>query len=533
MSDFLSNFSKENYDGKKNLGSGKSDSKAVDEGTQAISKAETDDAKANKQPQHVKNDEWDSNRQTRRLVAEKALSSQSSRKQVSTVSRFQEEETEYDPTYRKRRIRKWLLIGVIAFIACLSGLFGYYQLTHVTVPKFENKAVSVARSWGTENGVKIQAEQAYAFKTEVNDIIRQSVKAGEKLKKGSILTVTVSLGPDPKELIDLPDFATMTVDDARKWVTANKAENVAILQNFDNKVEDGGFLKIEPATKEQDLDAYKREDRVNVYFSKGIETFEKNIEVPDFTNKPETEVKEWAKTNGVKLATEKVFSDSVEASNVIEQETTKGTKIAKNDTVKLTVSKGKAIKVPDFSQYTVEQAQGLEGGLPKIIKQVYSDYVGYGHFISQSVEAGKEYAEGDDLPNVTVTYSQGKPYIKDLRGGTTEGDLPKLFFDDFQSMGADIGYSVYYVDSAEAKGTVVEMSRYGEFLPLSATIYIGISLGNLKEAAEAPVIPETSSSDGNVTTDPVTDDTEVNEAADDSTTSTSGSIAEPETAVLK
>ena len=67
-----------------------------------------------------------------------------------------------------------------------------------------------------------------------------------------------------------------------------------------------------------------------------------------------------------------------------------------------------------------------------------------------------------------------------------------MFFDEYKSKGASVYYDVYYVDSAEPKGTVVEMSRYGEFIPLEVSITIGISRGNLQGETESlPVSPET------------------------------------------
>ena len=65
----------------------------------------------------------------------------------------------------------------------------------------------------------------------------------------------------------------------------------------------------------------------------------------------------------------------------------------------------------------------------------------------------------------------------------------KLFFDEYESKGANIYYSIYYVDSAEPKGTVVEMSTYGQFIPLESTIWIGISKGNL--TTSLPDVPDT------------------------------------------
>ena len=64
--------------------------------------------------------------------------------------------------------------------------------------------------------------------------------------------------------------------------------------------------------------------------------------------------------------------------------------------------------------------------------------------------------------------------------------MPKLFFDEYKSKGANVYYEIYYVDSAEPKGTVVEMSRYGEFIPLETWITIGISRGNLQGSTQTP-----------------------------------------------
>ena len=69
--------------------------------------------------------------------------------------------------------------------------------------------------------------------------------------------------------------------------------------------------------------------------------------------------------------------------------------------------------------------RGLESKIPIQVKTVYSDQIGYGNFISQSEEAGKEYSDSDTLPTVKVVYSLGQPYLKDIRHQATEGDLPK------------------------------------------------------------------------------------------------------------
>ncbi|MFD1899802.1 PASTA domain-containing protein [Enterococcus termitis] len=211
--------------------------------------------------------------------------------------------------------------------------------------------------------------------------------------------------------------------------------------------------------------------------------FEKNISMPDFAGKTKEEATEWAKKNEITLKTEEADSDKIEAGKVISQSVSKETKVAKRDSMTITVSTGKAMIVPDFSQFTAEEAEGKAEGLQVQVKQLYNNTVPYGRFISQSVESGRKFTEKDDKPVIQVVYSSGKPYIKDLRDSTLEGDLQKIFYDEYQSKGANISYQVYYVDSTVTKGTVVKMSNYNEFVPIDSVIQIGISKGNLKPEA--------------------------------------------------
>lgn len=493
MSDFLSNFTNDQYDGKKK-------------------------EPAEKKPAHVEEESAEKPSETEKQNASKKTSAEPtpsrSRRQEQTkekeapISRYQTEETEFDPTFKKRQRKKIGIIAAIVVIVIALGSFTYYQLSHVKVPDFTGKEISEARSWGTEEGVRIEAKQVYDFDTDVNHVISQDVAADKKIKKGKTLTLKSSLGADPEETISLPDFSTLDKDAAQDWIDENKAENVSLVEAFDAKIEKGSFIKQETANKELDLTQYKRKDRMTVYYSKGAETFEKNIEVPSFVGKANSEVTDWAKKNEVKIKTVKDYSDSVAKENVISQETEKGTKIAKNDELVIHLSKGKALVVPDYSLYTMEQATSIaDNKIPVVIKNLYSADYSYGQFISQSVEAGKQFDEDADLPTVEVVYSQGQPYLKDLRGSVTEGDLPKLFFDEYQSKGAQVYYSVYYVDSSQPKGTVVEMSCYGQFIAMETTIYIGISLGNLEGTPVGdPTAGVSDESDAAIINQPVTEE---------------------------
>lgn len=147
----------------------------------------------------------------------------------------------------------------------------------------------------------------------------------------------------------------------------------------------------------------------------------------------------------------------------------------------VTVSLGKGFIVPNFSDYSLEDASTALEGLQIQAKGIYTENFPYGQLVSQSIEAGKVLSAKDDL-TIKVLYSLGRPYMKDLRGTMVEGGLQKYFHDEFQSKGVNVHYVIRQVDSNQPKGTVVGMSHFSEYIPLNLTVPIDISLGNLGSA---------------------------------------------------
>ncbi|MEI5991055.1 PASTA domain-containing protein [Enterococcus crotali] len=471
MSDFLSNFNKSNYDSTKE--------KKLQEGSE---KEEATKQEATASSSNEPQTRIGPVNMADRKVDSFSASSEAEQPTTSQTRRSQsEDETEIDPTYHKKRKQKILLISIGSFAALCILYFGYYQMTHVELPDFAGKDLAEARTWATDNKVKLKVDQTYSDKVEANKIISQKVKKGSKIKKGAELTVEASTGADPEEKLTLPDFMAMKKSEAEKWIKDNKAENISLIDEYSDTLEKGKAARFEIVNKEVTKENYKRKDKANMYYSKGKETYEKNISVPDFTKKMKTEVESWAKTNDIKVTYEEASSAEIPVESIISQSIAKDQKVAKKDSLTVTVSLGKGFIVPNFADYTQEEAGSAVEGLTIQAKSVFTNNVPYGQLISQSVEAGTQLTSKDDL-KVKVYYSAGQPYLKDLRGNTLEGDLQKQFYEEFQSKGANIQYTVRYVDSAEPKGTVVGMSAYNLYVPLDYTVALDISLGNLEGA---------------------------------------------------
>ncbi|MGM0213690.1 PASTA domain-containing protein [Enterococcus sp. AZ109] len=389
--------------------------------------------------------------------------------------------TEVDESYqgKQQRKKRRVIFGVIALtILCLVV---YYQISHVKMPNFTDKELSEARVWATENKLQVETKQEYSLEKSANTVLKQSVKAGSRVKKGATIRLTTSKGPDPEQQIKLPDFSAMSKQEAENWIDKNQATNLSLIEEYSDEVEKNHYLRFEIANAEVTQQNYRRKDAAKVFYSKGKETYKKDITVPDFVRKTRGEVETWARNNEIAMTYEESTSNDIPADGIISQSIATNEKIAKKDAMTVVVSLGKGFPVPNFAEYSLEDAANAVEGVQVQAKGVYTNDLPYGQLVSQSVAAGTVLNAKDDL-RVQVLYSLGQPYLKDLRGTTVEGDLQKYFYEEFQSKGANINYVIRHVDSDQPKGTVIGMSTHSVYLPLEYTVSIDISLGNLGSA---------------------------------------------------
>ncbi len=486
MSDFLSKFSGSKYD--KLL---EEDKLLKEEKVEKTRNSKPYLAKEREAPTRPEPSEVTEELSSEPIAAESAPSelSRASRKDPKQGRRDDfVEETEIDPHYKTKRKRKIALISGAAILTFCLIFFIVYQVTHVKLPDFKGKTITEVREWTSENKIELKIEQDYSKTHDVNTIVSQDISAGKKIAKGSELKVVSSLGADPEEVLALPDFSTMSVKESQKWLEDNKADNLKLVQEYNDTVEQGAYIKLDIANSIPASD-YKRGDKATLYYSRGQEILEANIDVPDFTGKAKSDVETWAKTNSIDVTYVEKASSTVPNEQVMGQSVAPGQKVAKKSTMEISISAGKGTAVPDFNNITMSQASSVSG-LTVLVRQVYSE-LPYGKLISQSQEAGTELTEKDDQ-NIEVVYSAGVPYLRDLRG-KNESELQHYFYEEFRSKGAEIYYTSYYVDSSEPRGTVIKQSAYETKLPLNYTVNLGISNGVWYTGSSAPANSTTSS----------------------------------------
>ncbi|MDQ0255968.1 serine/threonine-protein kinase [Evansella vedderi] len=472
MSDFLSNFNKDKYnqfmnerEKEKTSNNDKNKSERQEEELEIAGESETDQTSVKEQ-----------------IFEGSTNSSKANVAAKSIVNRHMEsvEEMEIDPEYKKKRRRTIIYLITGGVLALFLLFLLYYQAVHVIMEDFVGQPISDARAWANENGLEVELLHETSMEYDVNQIISQSTLEGTRVRKGETITLIGSTGPDLDERIVLPNFEEMSLYEVETWIASEKAENIQIITEYSDEVEEGNFIRLAIRDSNVNEEEYRRRDRAIVYYSRGKETFERNITVPDFVGKPRHEVEQWAENNEIEMTYTEKDSNNVEAGMIISQ-SIRDEKLAKRDKMEVVVSLGKAIIVPDFSELTMEEAMNYTG-LNVMMQQRFHGNVPYGGLISQSIKAGTKLIEGDNM-DIKVVYSEGQPFLRDYRG-LLEGELPRLFYEDYRSKGANVHYKVKYVEAPEVKGTVVSMSNFNEFVPMDYQVEIRVS--NNKKGNSSP-----------------------------------------------
>ncbi len=470
MSDFLKKFSKGNYQQKNRDKSAKRGRAAgIDEQEQngSAGKGSAENGSAGKGPAEKGSD-------SSAGFAPGGAESQD----TGIPADARDELYEKDPDSDKRKIIRIVLSVLAAVVLLLGSGALYYYINTVRVPDFVGDSYEKVRVWGIQNNVHIEQAEDFSPDYDRGLVLFQSPEPGEALFKGRgvSIKIIVSKGADPAEVIPLPDFTGMNIRGIEQWITDNRAENVSIVREYDDEVPANAFIRREFRDMTVTDDTYRRADRMIITVSRGAEEIKKDIEVPDFTGKPETEAAEWASAKEVKLETEQSYSDTEPEGHVIRQSIEPETRIAKNEELTITVSKGQAVYAPCFAGMSREEAEtkaSLEN-VNIIGMEEYHHFARVGELISQSVPPGEILTAEQNT--IILHYSLGLPFIPDL-SGQTEQDIIQLFA-DMNSKKAGISYWFEYVsDGHTPKGTALFNTRANTRVPIGSQVTVTISTG--------------------------------------------------------
>ncbi|MEU4352614.1 Stk1 family PASTA domain-containing Ser/Thr kinase [Streptomyces sp. NPDC023838] len=284
------------------------------------------------------------------------------------------------------------LIAVVAAVLLVLGVGAgvWYinsgQFTHV--PAVIGQSESAAKKRLTDAGLSVKkVERRYSDTVKRGTVIQTDPETGARVRGNASVTVVVSSGP---EMVKVPDVGGKPLDDAKKALADAGLTPGAVTEEFNEDTDQGSVISTDPAAG-----APRRADTaVALVVSKGAP-----VEVPGVVGDSVEDATSALKDEGleVQIASEQVNSPQ-EAGSIAAQSAAEGSRLAKGDTVTLTVSKGpRMITVP---KVTGEKADDAQKDLEKAGFKVKVDH-GFpflsDEIASQSVKAGDQAPEGSTI----------------------------------------------------------------------------------------------------------------------------------------
>ncbi len=247
------------------------------------------------------------------------------------------------PEKRHRRRAPLIIAIVVGLILGSVGALGWWLGSgrYEDAPRFEQLTQAQAQARARELGITLKIKEPSPFSETVprGTVIDQDPEPGDRYRRGSTITVTVSRGPDR---VVIPDVRGKTEDEAKELLEAQRLQVVLAPREFSRTVPEGTVIDQVPGP------AAARETKpgtsVTLVVSKGPEP----VTVPSVVDRKRADAEELLTGAGLVPKVVQVFDDVAPAGIVMKQDPAGGSTAAKGDTVTLTVSKGpELVTVPD------------------------------------------------------------------------------------------------------------------------------------------------------------------------------------------
>ncbi len=255
---------------------------------------------------------------------------------------------------------------------------------------FKGKSLLYAQTWLARNGFKVDIKYDYSEKIDKDYVIDQSVINETKDPEVDTITLTVSKG----KMIVAPDINNMSTEEINEWIMENGIK-VKYNEIYDDNTALGDVVS--SSIKKDDVVGVGTE--IEITISKGNLEMIKVNNINEFVN--------WAETNKIDYQINYEYSNTIPKDAIIKTSHQIGEKIKIDDTVIITVSKGKSISIPNFIGMSKKAIQEKcsninlscsfkKGGLTENTKADIA--------ISQSKKANTVVSEGTSL---IITVSSG------------------------------------------------------------------------------------------------------------------------------
>ena len=306
-------------------------------------------------------------------------------------------------TYKRNNKKLLLVSGLILlsyFILNINNTFSFVKSPISVVPDFSNRSLTEVMKWASKNNILVNQDYEYSDMIQEYRFISQSVDSGKSVSGIKEIDISISDGPNPYKEIIVPSMIGWDDERVINFVKDNYLENVNV-----------EFVKsskpVDTVIEQSSSGNLKRNDELKITFSYGEELGYEGYNLMDFTNKSKFEIEFFMKQHQLKYEFEYVFSSKIKRGYGVKQNIEPGVKVNVNDTVvKVSISKGPKIIVPDLSKMSVNEITewAIKNKLKLDFKDSYDDTVKEGEIIKTDKNE-KDVLEQGTV--VTVTLSRG------------------------------------------------------------------------------------------------------------------------------
>jgi serine/threonine-protein kinase len=276
----------------------------------------------------------------------------------------------------------WALV-LVALVAIGIGAFLLLAGNRVSVPNVVGREASEAADILHDRGLEVAFVNEESDDVPRDEVISQDPGAGEEVREGTTVTVTVSGG---RGTVPVPAVEGQSREDAERALT-EAGFKVEVEEAFSDSVPAGDVISQSPQGGRQAT----KGRTVTITVSRGVE----GVEVPQLTGLSRDEAEQ--QLSGLGLTAEVTEEESSRPpGTVLNQDPGAGTSVERGAAVRLTVAKARP-QVPDVTtgNPTVEDAtQTLEDAGYKVATDERPDPAMAGRVIGQRPDPGTPRSTG-------------------------------------------------------------------------------------------------------------------------------------------
>lgn len=393
-------------------------------------------------------------------------------------------EPEHFEKVKKSKL-KYYIVGLLLIVSVVGALYIFNQ--PVVMIDMIGLSENDAMLWANKNDIQLVFVDVYSETEEAGAVISQSIPSQTHVSKTDIVELTVSMGMDPNKVISLPQFDNLWTKSAIiAWIEDNHISNYQFISIVDDTATDNSLLDF--STENGSLDTMKRSEPILFNIATHPEAVV--VTMSDLLNLSQAQAENWAVTNGIETVIKTAFSSSVDKGKVISQDILAGSAIESGSTVVLVISKGSAIKIPDFQTLSSAEAKqwATQNNIQITTDTKYHMTIPANKLISQSLTVGTWVASGS---KVQLVYSLGnKLSIADF----VNQPISQLesFVTSQNELGAKLKLAItYQYSNVTSINRIVYIEHRDTKIGMDSEIEVIVSLGRLVKMPDLSLLAST------------------------------------------